>query len=117
MPGPRRPIWPLLLAMILIALPLLAFGQEVPLTAAAPAAAVAAVGLDPTLQYILGAGPLGALVYGAWLLGKGVKISVQVDLSEEDRALLKHSVDLIQRGVVAAEAIAHRPHPQLTPHA
>lgn len=60
-----------------------------------------AAGLDPTLQYLLGAGPLGALVYGAWLLGKGVNIKVQVDLAEDDR-------ELIRRGVSAAETIARR---------
>ena len=95
MSGMFRRHWPLLGLFSLLALPLLAFGQEV-----APVP-TAAAGMDPTLQYILGAGPLGALVYGAWLLGKGVKISVQVDLAEEDRELLK-------RGVTAAEAIAQR---------
>ncbi len=91
-----RSVWPLLVVLIAILLPLAGFGQEV----VSPATA-AATGLDPTLQYILGAGPLGALVYGAWMLGRGVKIRIQVDFADEDRELLK-------RGVTAAEAIARR---------
>ena len=31
----------------------------------------------------------GLLVWGAYLLGKGVKITVQVELSERDRELLE----------------------------
>ena len=95
----RRSTGLLVIAFGALLLPLLAFGQEVPVPVAPPAA-----GLDPTLQYLLGAGPLGALVYGAWLLGKGVNIKVQVDLAEDDR-------ELIRRGVSAAETIARRGHP------
>ena len=43
----------------------------------------------PTLDYLLTLGPYGALVWGAFLLGKGVKITVQVELSERDRELLE----------------------------
>ena len=43
----------------------------------------------PTLDYLLTLGPYGALVWGAYLLGRGVKITVQVELSEKDRELLE----------------------------
>ena len=42
----------------------------------------------PTLDYFLTLGPYGALVWGAYLLGKGVKLTLQVELSERDRDLL-----------------------------
>ncbi len=42
----------------------------------------------PTLDYFLTLGPYGALVWGAYLLGKGVKLTIQVELSERDRELL-----------------------------
>ncbi|MFT5684750.1 MAG: threonine dehydrogenase-like Zn-dependent dehydrogenase [Myxococcota bacterium] len=94
----RRPsVWMLLVALVAILLPLLSFGQELPATLPA----VAAQGLDPVLQYLLGAGPVGALAYGAWLLGKGISIRIQVDLAEEDRKM-------IERGVEAVEQLAAR---------
>jgi len=43
----------------------------------------------PTLDYLLTLGPYGALVWGAYLLGKGVKVTIQVELSERDRELLE----------------------------
>lgn len=43
----------------------------------------------PGSQYLLTLGPYGALVWFGYLLGKGVKITVQVELSEKDRALLE----------------------------
>ena len=42
----------------------------------------------PGLDYLLTLGPYGALVWGAYLLGKGVKVTIQVELSERDRQLL-----------------------------
>lgn len=42
---------------------------------------------DPTV-YLLQAGPIGALVWGAYWLGKGVKLTVVVELSQHDRELL-----------------------------
>ena len=41
-----------------------------------------------TLDYLLTLGPYGALVWGAYLLGKGVKLTIQVELSDRDRELL-----------------------------
>lgn len=43
----------------------------------------------PSLDHLLALGPYGALVWGAYLLGKGVRITVQVELSERDRELLE----------------------------
>lgn len=34
-------------------------------------------------------GPYGALVWGAYLLGKGVKVTIQVELSDHDRELFE----------------------------
>lgn len=52
------------------------------------AASIADPGGQPTLDYFLTLGPYGALVWGAYLLGKGVKLTIQVELSERDRELL-----------------------------
>jgi urocanate hydratase len=49
--------------------------------------------------YLLGLGPLGTIAALAFWLGKGVKLTVQVDLSDADRRLLERSVDALeQRG-------------------
>ena len=57
------------------------------------ALAQSAAGVDPggqpTLDYLLTLGPYGALVWGAYLLGKGVRVTVQVELSERDRELIE----------------------------
>ncbi len=47
-----------------------------------------ALGGAPTLDYFLTLGPYGALVWGAYLLGRGVKLTIQVELSDRDRELL-----------------------------
>ncbi len=46
-------------------------------------------GSAPSLDYLLSLGPYGALVWGAYLLGKGVKVTIQVELSEHDRELIE----------------------------
>ena len=43
----------------------------------------------PSADFLLSMGPYGALVWGAYLLGKGVKVTVQVELSERDREILQ----------------------------
>jgi hypothetical protein len=43
----------------------------------------------PSADFLLSMGPYGALVWGAYLLGKGVKITIQVELSEHDRELIE----------------------------
>ncbi len=43
----------------------------------------------PGGDYLLSLGPYGALVWGAYLLGKGVKVTVQIELSDRDRELIE----------------------------
>ncbi|MDP2307146.1 MAG: hypothetical protein Q8P18_14065 [Pseudomonadota bacterium] len=43
----------------------------------------------PSLDHLLALGPYGALVWGAYLLGKGVRITIQVELSEHDREMIE----------------------------
>ena len=49
-------------------------------------------GADPagglSADYLLTLGPYGALVWGAYLLGRGVKLTIQVELSDRDRELI-----------------------------
>ncbi len=42
----------------------------------------------PGGEFLLSLGPYGALVWGAYLLGKGVKVTVQIELSDRDRELI-----------------------------
>jgi len=46
--------------------------------------------------YLLGLGPLGTIAALAFWLGKGVRLTVQVDLSDADRRLLERSVDALE---------------------
>ena len=69
---------------LLLASCAVAFAQD-------PGAVVPAVAAPtgmPSADYLLSLGPYGALVWGAYLLGKGVKVTVQVELSERDRELI-----------------------------
>ena len=71
--------------------PLLLLGALVGNALAETAAALGAAGAPgapPTLDYFLTLGPYGALVWGAYLLGRGVKLTIQVELSDRDRELL-----------------------------
>ncbi len=43
----------------------------------------------PSLDHLLALGPYGALVWGAYLLGKGVRITIQVELSDQDREIIE----------------------------
>ena len=43
----------------------------------------------PSADLLLSMGPYGALIWGAYLLGKGVKVTVQIELSERDRELIE----------------------------
>ena len=43
----------------------------------------------PSADLLLSMGPYGALVWGAYLLGKGLKITIKVELSEHDRELIE----------------------------
>jgi hypothetical protein len=50
-------------------------------------------GSMPSADFLLSMGPYGALVWGAYLLGKGVRVTVQVELSERDREILTRLAD------------------------
>jgi len=67
--------------------------DETPIPAPTPPAVP---GGTPSLDYLLTLGPYGALVWGAYLLGRGVKLTVQVELSERDREWIERAA----RGVV-----------------
>ena len=62
-----------------------AFAQDVGV--AAPAATTP-TGM-PSADFLLSLGPYGALVWGAYLLGKGVRVTIQVELSDRDRELIE----------------------------
>ena len=72
------PIGPAILLLSVIGS---AFAGDPTLTGASPAV--------PSLDYLLTLGPTGALVWGAYMLGKGVKLTIQVELSESDREILQ----------------------------
>ncbi len=50
----------------------------------------------PSADFLLSMGPYGALVWGAYLLGKGVKVTVQIELSERDRELIQETRRSVQ---------------------
>lgn len=65
-------------------------------------AVAAATNEPPTnlANYLLGLGPVGALIWGGMWMGrlaeKGVTVRVQVDLGDEDRKLLERAVVAIE---------------------
>jgi len=78
-----------------------AFAQDVsmPASPSATSTVVTQPQQPPTdlSNYLLGLGPVGALVYGAYLLGKGVTVKIEVQLSEADRRLSERAVDALER--------------------
>lgn len=52
---------------------------------------------SPAFDYLLGLGPIGGLIYGAYLLGKGVSVTVEVHLRPEDRGLAERAVEALER--------------------
>lgn len=102
---------PLLLASLL-ALPLpLALADD----GAEPARAGAPASEDPFVRYLLGLGPIGALVYGAFLLGKGVKVTVEVHLSSEDRQLADRATVAVEKLQSYAGGASPLPFPRAAP--
>lgn len=104
-PFPRlRALLPLLLiALLLLLPPTFALAQEgLYAPVAAPTVATAATATLPntlsldTATYMLGLGPLGALLYGAYLIGKGVKVTIQVELSPEDRRIFEELISVLR---------------------
>jgi len=82
-----------------------AFAQDV---GGAPTVLVQSPEGPPTdlSNYLLGLGPVGALVYGAYLLGRGVKVTIQVEVSDQDRRLLERAVDAVEQIGKRAEKAA-----------
>ena len=76
------PIGPAILLLSVIGS---AFAGDPTLTGASPTV--------PSLDYLLTLGPTGALVWGAYMLGRGVKLTIQVELSDRDRELLQKLSD------------------------
>ncbi|MDP2314859.1 MAG: hypothetical protein Q8P41_18300 [Pseudomonadota bacterium] len=66
---------------LLLASCAVAFAQD----AAVPAAASRSM---PSADVLLSMGPYGALVWGAYLFGKGVTVTMKIELSERDRELI-----------------------------
>lgn len=65
--------------------------EPAPTVPSGPIAGVAAAGPSyplPGGDYLLSLGPYGAMVWGAYMLGKGVRVTVQIELSNADRRLL-----------------------------
>lgn len=75
--------WSLLLGPLLLLVSGVASGVAGDAATALPPATT------PTLDYLLTLGPYGALVWGAYLIGRGVKLTIQVELSDKDRELLE----------------------------
>ena len=70
---------------LLLASSAAAFAQE----GGAAAPGLAGPSSMPSADFLLSMGPYGALVWGAYLLGKGVKVTVQIELSERDREIIE----------------------------
>lgn len=77
------PIGPLLLGLSLVGA---AFGAD------GGAAAVGVPPVAPPLDYLLTLGPYGALVWGAYMIGRGLKLTVAVELSERDLETLARAL-------------------------
>lgn len=48
-------------------------------------------------DYFLTLGPYGALVWGAYILGKGVNLSLTVRLTDDDRKLIERGVEALEK--------------------
>lgn len=69
--------------------PLLLFsGYASSLAVAQTLPAASSASAPPSMEYLLTLGPYGALVWGAYLLGRGLTLTVRVELSDRDRELL-----------------------------
>ncbi len=69
---------------LLLASSAVAFAQD-----GETAPSIAAPSSMPSADFLLSMGPYGALVWGAYLLGKGVKVTVQIELSDRDREIIE----------------------------
>lgn len=48
-------------------------------------------------DYLMTLGPFGALVWGAFILGRGVKLTLNVRLDETDRKLAERAVEALEK--------------------
>ena len=48
-------------------------------------------------DYLMALGPFGALVWGAFLLGRGIKLTLNVKLDEVDRKLIERGVEALEK--------------------
>jgi hypothetical protein len=55
----------------------------------APSPAAAALPASSPSDYLLTLGPYGALVWGAFMLGRGASLTLRVELSERDREIIE----------------------------
>jgi len=62
-----------------------------------PMAHVAMPGATNPQDYFLTLGPYGALVWGAYILGKGVNLSLSVKLADDDRKLIERGVEALEK--------------------
>jgi|GEM_PF-6514227 len=62
-----------------------------------PMAHAAMPGATNPQDYFLTLGPYGALVWGAYILGKGVNLSLSVKLADDDRKLIERGVEALEK--------------------
>lgn len=72
--------------------PATAPAMTVPLTPAMPLGTM----MSPQ-DYLMALGPFGALVWGAFLLGRGIKLTLNVKLDEADRKLIERGVEALEK--------------------
>jgi heme exporter protein D len=62
-----------------------------------PMAHAAMPGTVNPQDYFLTLGPYGALVWGAYILGKGVNLTINVKLADDDRKLVERGVEALEK--------------------
>lgn len=75
-----------------VAAPLVMPTTAMPSFSAPPAAA-----MTNAQDYLMALGPFGALVWGAFLLGRGIKLTLNVKLDDVDRKLIERGVEALEK--------------------
>ena len=94
----RRPVLALSLAAMLavaLLLPLVAQAQD--LDPALVPAALGRSGPSFSANDLLILGPYGGLLWGAWVIGRGFKVTVQVELSDQDRGMIRSLGEALEK--------------------
>lgn len=94
----RFPALALSLAGLLLAtllLPLVAQAQD--LDPALVPTLAGRTGASLSVNDLLILGPYGGLLWGAWVIGRGFKVTVQVELSEQDRGMIRSLGDALEK--------------------